>query len=64
MLRNVSIMEENILLRESLERMLLEFDFMIEQGIIPDIRDDFIFVEAREALSANPTPNRRGDAVA
>lgn len=64
MLRNVSIMEENILLRESLERMLLEFDFMIEQGIIPDIRDDFIFVEAREALSVNPTPNRRGDTVA
>lgn len=37
-------------LRGALKRMLLEFDFMIEAKIIPDIRSDIIFVEARTAL--------------
>jgi hypothetical protein len=53
-----TVMKENMLLRAALERMLLEFDFMIESGIIPDIRDDFIFVEARAALDPNSNPNR------
>ncbi len=39
-------------LRDSLKRMLLEFDFMIECGVIPDVRDDVIFVEARAALNS------------
>jgi chromosome segregation ATPase len=38
-------------LRAALERMLLEFDFMVEAGIISDVRDDIIFVEARAALT-------------
>lgn len=38
-------------LLSSLERMLLEFDFMIEAGLIPDVRDDIIFVEARAAVA-------------
>ena len=42
--------QENKRLRASLERMLLEYDFMIEAGLIPDTRDDVIFVEARAAL--------------
>ena len=37
-------------LRAALERMLLEFDFMIESGVISDVRNDIIFVEARAAL--------------
>ena len=37
-------------LRAALERMLLEFDFMVEGGVIPDVRNDIIFVEARAAL--------------
>ena len=41
---------ENDRLREALKRMLLEFDFMIKAKIIPDIRSDIIFVEARTAL--------------
>ena len=43
--------EENALLRAALERMLLEFDFMVERGVIPDVRNDIIFVEARAALA-------------
>jgi hypothetical protein len=41
---------ENARLREALQRMLLEFDFMIEANMIPDTRNDVIFVEARSAL--------------
>lgn len=37
-------------LRAALSRMLLEFDFMIEAGLIPDTRGDVIFVDARAAL--------------
>ena len=37
-------------LRAALERMLLEFDFMVESGVISDVRNDIIFVEARAAL--------------
>ena len=40
-------------LRAALERMLLEFDFMVEGEIIPDVRNDVIFVEARAALSGD-----------
>jgi hypothetical protein len=40
-------------LQAALERMLLEFDFMVEGEIIPDVRNDVIFVEARAALSGN-----------
>ena len=42
---------ENERLRAALERMLLEFDFMVERGVIPDVRNDIIFVEARAALA-------------
>lgn len=38
------------ILERNLERMLLEFDFLIEDGYIRDCRNDVIFVEAREAL--------------
>lgn len=38
-------------LRAALERMLLEFDFMVEGNIISDVRDDVIFVQARAALA-------------
>lgn len=41
---------ENERLREALERMLLEFEFMWEDGTLPDRRDDIIFVAARAAL--------------
>jgi hypothetical protein len=37
-------------LRAALSRLLLEFDFLIEAGTLPDIRDDMIFVAARAAL--------------
>ena len=37
-------------LKEALKRLLLEFDFMVEQNIIPDVRADIIFEEARAAL--------------
>ena len=37
-------------LRAALQRMLLEFDFMVESKTIPDVRNDIIFVEARAAL--------------
>lgn len=42
--------EEIERLRAALERMLLEFDFMVESGVISDVRNDIIFVEARAAL--------------
>lgn len=44
------LQEENLRLRASLERMLLEFDFLVEDGYLRDIRQDIIFVEARAAL--------------
>ena len=40
-------------LRAALERMLLEFDFMVESGVISDVRNDIIFVEARAALEGS-----------
>jgi len=43
--------DENERLRAALERMLLEFDFMVERGVIPDVRNDIIFVESRAALA-------------
>lgn len=44
---------ENKRLRAALARMLLEFDFMVERGVIPDVRNDIIFVEARAALGGD-----------
>ena len=35
----------------ALKRMLLEFDFIVEAGNLPDIRNDMIFDEARAALT-------------
>lgn len=43
-------------IEKALKRFLLEFDFMIEARIIPDVRNDIIFVEAREALGLSPEP--------
>lgn len=40
-------------LRAALKRMLLEFDFMVENGVIPDVRNDIIFVYARAALGGD-----------
>lgn len=37
-------------LTKALERVLLDIDFMVERKVIPDIRDDIIYVAAREAL--------------
>jgi len=37
-------------LEAALRRMLLEFDFLIESGHLPDIRRDIIFEDARVAL--------------
>ena len=37
---------------KALERLLLEFDFLIEDGALPDIRNDIIFDNARKALEA------------
>lgn len=37
-------------LEAALRRMLLEFDFLIESGHLPDIRRDIIFDDARVAL--------------
>jgi len=45
---------ENERLRESLKRLLLEFDFLIEDGYLADIRNDVIFDEARAALATDP----------
>ena len=42
-------------LRAALKRMLLEFDFMVENKIIPDVRNDIIFEEARAALKEDRT---------
>lgn len=36
----------------SLERLLLEFDFLVESGDLPDVRNDVIFEEARKAVAA------------
>jgi hypothetical protein len=37
-------------LESALRRLLLEFDFLIEGGHLPDIRNDIIFDDARAAL--------------
>jgi len=37
-------------LEAALRRMLIEFDFLIESGHLPDIRRDIIFDDARVAL--------------
>ena len=42
--------EENEKLRAASKRMLLEFDFMVESGVIPDVRNDVIFESAAAAL--------------
>jgi hypothetical protein len=47
----VELLAENARLREALKRMLLEFDFLVEAGNLPDIRNDMIFDEARAALT-------------
>ena len=61
-LRPMTVVQETLIrkaeaesekLRAALERMLLEFDFMVEGEIIPDVRNDVIFVEARAALSGD-----------
>ncbi len=41
-------------LRSALSRMILEFDFMVESGAIPDVRNDIIFTQAWEAVNALP----------
>ena len=38
-------------LMASLQRLLLEFDFIIEGGYLPDVRNDVIFDAARAALA-------------
>ena len=47
-------------LLRALERLLLEFDFLVEGGHLPDVRDDVIFDDARKAVAAAksspPTP--------
>jgi hypothetical protein len=48
--RVLELEAENKRLRASLERMLLEFDFLIEANLIRDDRNDVIFVEARATL--------------
>jgi hypothetical protein len=35
----------------SLQRLLLEFDFLVEDGTLPDIRGDVIFVDARAVIA-------------
>lgn len=46
-------------LHESLKRLLLEFDFLVEGGNIPDVRNDVIFVQARNAIAAWEKANER-----
>ena len=38
-------------LYEALERVLLDIDFMIEDGTITDVREDIIYTKARAALA-------------
>ena len=35
---------------EALRRILLDIDFMVESGVISDIRNDVIYMNARAAL--------------
>jgi hypothetical protein len=49
--RAEGLVAENEKLKAALRRMLLEFDFMVEREVIPDCRNDIIFVEARAALN-------------
>ena len=51
------LQEENTRLRASLERLLLEFDFLVESSCLPDRREDIIFVEARAALMEKQNEN-------
>ena len=37
-------------LKEVVERLLLEYDFLVESKLLPDNRNDIIFVDARKAL--------------
>lgn len=46
----LALIEENERLAEAVKRLLLEFDFLIEAGELPDIWDDMIFEQARAAL--------------
>jgi hypothetical protein len=39
-------------LREALRRVLQDIDFMVERGIIPDVRNDIIYENARSAVSS------------
>ncbi len=41
-------------LEEGLKRMLQEFDFLVEGGSLPDIRNDIIFDAARALLTPAP----------
>jgi hypothetical protein len=41
-------------LREALEGVLLDVHFMIERGVIPDVRNDMIYIAARAALGPSP----------
>ena len=38
-------------LYEALERVLLDIDFMVEDGTITDVREDIIYTNARAALA-------------
>jgi hypothetical protein len=53
---NISQSQSEALLR-SLERLLLEFDLLIEGGHIPEVRDDFIFDDARKAVARAKGPS-------
>jgi hypothetical protein len=45
-----ALAEESAQLREALENVLLDIDFMVDRGIIPDVRNDMIYIAARAAL--------------
>lgn len=45
---------ENKRLREALERVLLDVEFLWEDGTLPNRRDDVIYVRARAALEHQP----------
>ena len=46
-----ALVAERDALRTSLERVLLDVQFMWEDGTLPDRRDDIIYVAARAALA-------------
>jgi hypothetical protein len=41
-----------------LKRLLLEFDFLVEGGHLPDVRNDVIFDDARKAVAASEANKR------